>query len=64
VGDLLVEDDLTITDKFLHNGNFVRFFGGTGFSQLTVIGATGGNTALQNLLQALETYGLIVDSTT
>lgn len=29
-----------------------------------ITGSTGGNAALQNLLAALEAYGLIIDSTT
>ena len=40
------------------------FFQGGPGTQATVSGSTGGNAALQSLLNALASYGLIVDSTT
>ena len=40
------------------------FFGASGITKATVVGSRGGNAALASLLNALASYGLIVDSTT
>lgn len=40
------------------------FFNGTPHVKITITGDTAGNTALQQLLAALDTYGLIVNSST
>lgn len=48
---------------FLHQAGTVTFWNGTGqASKPTVSGSRGGNAALQSLLSALATYGLITDS--
>lgn len=48
----------------LHVGRRVGFFDIQPITQVTVGGSTAGNVALQNLLAALESYGIIKDSTT
>jgi len=42
----------------------LKFFNDGGSTQQDITGSTGGNAALQNLLAALDNYGLITDSTT
>jgi hypothetical protein len=60
------------------NGNYLILGGGSAMGALpklafmnapqieqpTITGSRGGNAALENLLIALQNYGLIVDSTT
>ncbi len=45
------------------SSNPIGFFGSSGTSKATVTGSRGGNAALQSLLSALSSYGLITDST-
>lgn len=45
-------------------GGQLGFFGTSSAAKQQVLGSTGGNVALQNLLTALENYGLITDGTT
>ena len=42
----------------------IGFYGATAAAQPTITGSYAGNAALHNLLTALATLGLIVDSTT
>jgi len=42
----------------------ISFYGATPVAKQTVTGSAGANTALINLLAALEALGLIVDSST
>lgn len=44
--------------------NNVGFYGTTPVAKPTITGAKGGNVALANLLTALASYGLLIDSTT
>ena len=46
------------------SSNPIGFFGSSGTSKANVTGSRGGNAALQSLLSALSSYGLITDSTT
>jgi len=52
------------TTRIYINGTGISFFGGTPVAKPTVTGSAGGNAALQSLLSALESLGLIVDSST
>jgi hypothetical protein len=55
--------DLIITSGLSIHGN-VGFYGVGSTAKQTVTGSRGGNAALQSLLTALATIGLITDSTT
>src|ERR1700733_11234639 len=46
------------------NNQQLGFLGATPFTKPAITGSRGGNVALQSLLIALNTYGLITDSTT
>jgi len=46
------------------SGVALGFFDGSGVTKQTVTGSRGGNAALASLLDALEAYGLITDSST
>jgi hypothetical protein len=46
------------------NSTGLGFFGATPLAQQTITGSRGGNVALANLLTALASHGLIIDSTT
>jgi hypothetical protein len=45
-------------------GNHLGFYGAAPIAKPTITGSYGGITALKNLLQALQTMGLIVDAST
>lgn len=53
----------TIGD-LVHEGANLAFFSGAGTTKQTVTGSRGANAALATLLDALEAYGLITDSST
>lgn len=65
-GDVLLGDLTTTAVSICHAGAAVQlaFHGATPVAQQTVTGSRGGNAALASLLTALDTLGLIVDSTT
>lgn len=55
--------DATIQGDIDHRGSELAFFNKiTKSTKLTVTGSAGGNAALASLLTALDTYGLITDS--
>jgi hypothetical protein len=55
---------LSCRGDFQHIGNALGFYSAATVAQQTVTGSRGGNAALANLLTALNTLGLIVNSTT
>lgn len=54
--------DLEIDGTLNHDGSTIGFYNTTPASKQTVTGSRGGNAALQSLLAALSTIGLITDS--
>ena len=60
-----VNNDLTeLLGAVAGDATTLGFYGATPSTKPTITGATGANVALQNLLSALATLGLINDSTT
>jgi hypothetical protein len=62
--DLVITGGLEIDGDLNHDGSKVGFYGTAPAAKPTVTGSRGGNAALQPLLTALATLGLITDSTT
>jgi len=66
--DLTLTGIATLSDArigvFWHQGATASFYGALPQTKPTITGAKGGNVALGNLLTALATLGLLVDSTT
>lgn len=63
-GNSTFNSNLTVVGSLLHTGTQVGFYNHAATSQNTVTGSKGANAALTNLLIALNSTGLIVDSTT
>lgn len=61
-GEVRVEGNLTVQGTLDHNGTAIGFYGTTPVGQLSVTGSRGGNAALASLLTALDSLGLVIDS--
>lgn len=63
-GDTWQSGGATIAGDLDHDGSNVGFYNSAPAARQTVAGSRGGNAALQSLLSALSTIGLITDSST
>lgn len=63
-GNILFSSDIEIDGALNHDGTTMGFYGATPITKPTITGSRQVNEALQSLLDALESMGLITDSTT
>lgn len=62
--ELTTDDALVVSLMFRHLGSTLGFYGAEPVTRPTVSGSRSGNEALESLLAALASLGLIVDDTT